>query len=160
MEAHHLSDEEKESGKGRSQVMNLLILDTGTIAGLATKVWNLTNAMIGRKSALNCNTRFASMLTVVVLIGTYMLWQLFGISSFVGIGFIPLMSPFGYYIAKNIYRKSYLGSRLTVSVADRTECDKSWARTRDARIGGIKEMLMSMKVIKVCRAFAGERISR
>lgn len=50
MEAQHLSDEDKESGKGRSQVMNLLIIDTGTIAGLATRIWNLTNALIGCKS--------------------------------------------------------------------------------------------------------------
>ena len=48
MEAHHLTNEEKEMGKGRSQVMNLLTIDTGTIAGMATKVWDITNAIITR----------------------------------------------------------------------------------------------------------------
>jgi hypothetical protein len=51
MEAHHLTDEETESGKGRSQVMNLLTIDSGMIASLATKVWDLTNALISRECA-------------------------------------------------------------------------------------------------------------
>jgi hypothetical protein len=51
MEAHHLSDEDREStAKGRSQVMNILTIDTGTIASLATKVWKISNALIGGTS--------------------------------------------------------------------------------------------------------------
>jgi len=49
VEAHTLSEEDTASGKGRSQILNLLTVDTGTIAGLATHVWGASNAFIDRE---------------------------------------------------------------------------------------------------------------
>ncbi|RXK39910.1 hypothetical protein M231_02844 [Tremella mesenterica] len=96
MEAHNVTDDEKSSGsKGRSQVMNLLTIDTGTIASLGTHTWNLTNAIIG------------------LVIGIYFLYSMLGISAFVGILCIPLSTPASYYVARQIYKCDKKLSRAT-----------------------------------------------
>ena len=61
------------------------------------------------------------------------MYQMLGVSAFVGIACVPLAAPLSTYVAKNIYR-----------------CDKAWARHRDARTAAIKEFLLGVKVIKVC----------
>ncbi len=47
-ETHHASDADRSPGEGRSQVMNLLTIDTNTIASLATIAPNVTNSIISR----------------------------------------------------------------------------------------------------------------
>lgn len=47
-ETHHASDADRSTGEGRSQVMNLLTIDTNTIASLATIAPNVTNSIISR----------------------------------------------------------------------------------------------------------------
>lgn len=46
METHLSSDADRSTGEGRSQVMNLLTIDTNTVASLATIAPNVTNSMI------------------------------------------------------------------------------------------------------------------
>ena len=52
VETHLASDEERAKGKGRSQVMNLLTIDNGTVASLATIAPNVTNSIISCKHDL------------------------------------------------------------------------------------------------------------
>lgn len=49
MEAQNLSEEDTKAGKGRAQVMNLLTIDTNTVASMATYVWGISNGLIRRK---------------------------------------------------------------------------------------------------------------
>lgn len=49
MEAQNLSEEDTKAGKGRAQVMNLLTIDTNTVASLATYIWGISNGLIRRK---------------------------------------------------------------------------------------------------------------
>ncbi|ORX40310.1 hypothetical protein BD324DRAFT_607321 [Kockovaella imperatae] len=114
VETHLASEEDREDGKGRSQVMNLLTIDNNTIASIATIAPNVTNSAIS------------------LLIGVAFLYQMLGVSAFVGIACVPLSSPLSTYVAKNIYH-----------------CDKAWARHRDARTAAIKEFLLGVKVIKL-----------
>jgi len=67
-----------------------------------------------------------------VAIGLGFLYQMLGVSAFIGVAAVPLAAPLSTYVAKNIYR-----------------CDKAWARHRDARTAAIKEFLLGVKVIKV-----------
>lgn len=49
MEAQHLtSEEDQKANKGRAQVMNLLTIDVGTVASMATYTWNISNGIIQR----------------------------------------------------------------------------------------------------------------
>ncbi|WVO18186.1 hypothetical protein L204_105890 [Cryptococcus depauperatus] len=86
-EAHNVKDDDKQSqGQGRSQVMNLLTIDTGTIAGMATHLWNFTNGII------------------TLLIGAAMLYSMLGVSALAGIVCVPLGAPPFYLISQFIYR--------------------------------------------------------
>ena len=114
VETHLASDEDRASGKGRSQVMNLLTIDNNTIASIATIAPNVTNSVIS------------------LAIGVGFLYGMLGVSAFVGIACIPLSAPMSTYVAKNIY-----------------QCDRAWARHRDARTAAIKEFLLGVKVIKL-----------
>lgn len=49
MEAQNLSEEDTKAGKGRAQVMNLLTIDTNTVASMATYVWGISNGLIRRE---------------------------------------------------------------------------------------------------------------
>lgn len=49
IEAHNLTDKQTEEGKGRSQIINLLTIDSGSMAGLSCHLWNASNALIARK---------------------------------------------------------------------------------------------------------------
>lgn len=44
-----MSEEDTKAGKGRAQVMNLLTIDTNTVASMATYVWGISNGLIRRK---------------------------------------------------------------------------------------------------------------
>lgn len=50
MEAQNLSEEDTKAGKGRAQVMNLLTIDTNTVASMATYVWGISNGLLRRMS--------------------------------------------------------------------------------------------------------------
>ena len=112
--------------------MNLLTIDTNTVASLATIAPNVSNSII------SCWSIFPDIgvplikIGLVVLIGVGFLYSMLGISAFVGIACVPLSAPVSAYVARNIYR-----------------CDKAWARHRDARTAAIKEFLLGIKVIKV-----------
>jgi hypothetical protein len=89
------------------QVMNLLTIDTNTIASLATRIFNFTNA------GLSCEFDFrhaigdglkANGTSSQVVIGLTFLYSLLGWSTFVGIAFVPLFAPCSYLISKFIYR--------------------------------------------------------
>nr|XP_018262736.1 uncharacterized protein I303_04216 [Kwoniella dejecticola CBS 10117]OBR84894.1 hypothetical protein I303_04216 [Kwoniella dejecticola CBS 10117] len=87
LEAHNVKDGDKaDLNKGRSQVMNLMTIDTGTIASMATHLWNFANGM------------------VTLVIGVGMLYGMLGISALVGIACIPLSTPLSYLVSKLIYR--------------------------------------------------------
>nr|XP_019007523.1 uncharacterized protein I206_07785 [Kwoniella pini CBS 10737]OCF46304.1 hypothetical protein I206_07785 [Kwoniella pini CBS 10737] len=87
LEAHNVKDGEKaDLNQGRSQVMNLMTIDTGTIAAMATHTWNFANGMIA------------------LIIGVGMLYSMLGISALVGIACIPLSTPLSYLVSKLIYR--------------------------------------------------------
>jgi ABC-type multidrug transport system fused ATPase/permease subunit len=116
---------EASKKQGRSQVMNLLTIDTGAIASLATHVWHVTNALVN------------------LVVGFWLLYSMLGISAIIGIGCIPILSSFTAILAKFIYCKS-----TPLSSAD-LDCDKSLARARDTRTGAVKEFLAGIKVIKV-----------
>ena len=68
--------------------MNLLTIDTGTIASLGTHVWSITNALVN------------------LIIGFWLLYSMLGISAVVGIGCIPLLSSLTTVLAKFIYCQS------------------------------------------------------
>lgn len=65
--------------------MNLLTIDTGTIASLGTYVWSITNSLVN------------------LVIGFWLLWSMLGVSAAVGIGCIPLLSSLTTILAKFIY---------------------------------------------------------
>ena len=50
VEAHNLTEAATQAGKGRSQIINLLTIDSGSMASLATHVWNATNAIVACES--------------------------------------------------------------------------------------------------------------
>lgn len=52
-EAYHLSEAETKEGKGSSQVMNLITVDCDRFGALATKIWNISNALIACKHTCN-----------------------------------------------------------------------------------------------------------
>ncbi|KIY31831.1 hypothetical protein I305_05795 [Cryptococcus gattii E566] len=79
--------EEKTRGmQGRSQVMNLLTIDTNTVASLATHTWSFANGV------------------TTLIIGASMLYGMLGLSAFVGIACVPLSTPLTWLVAKLIYR--------------------------------------------------------
>ncbi|WWD17007.1 hypothetical protein CI109_101443 [Kwoniella shandongensis] len=85
MEAHHVDpNDESKQGQGRSQIMNLLTIDTGMVASLANESWNLSNG------------------TITLLIGVISLYSMLGVSAFVGIACIPLSAPLSVIVAKQI----------------------------------------------------------
>lgn len=43
------STEDEKANKGRSQVMNLLTIDTTTVSSMATYVWTITNGIVRRR---------------------------------------------------------------------------------------------------------------
>ncbi|WVQ79444.1 hypothetical protein IAT38_001542 [Cryptococcus sp. DSM 104549] len=87
MEAHNVSDEKKaNAGKGRSQVMNLMTVDSGTVASMATRSWNFCNGV------------------VTLLIGISMMYSMLGFSALVGIACVPLSMPLSYMVSRRIYR--------------------------------------------------------
>ncbi|WVQ99735.1 hypothetical protein IAU59_006877 [Kwoniella sp. CBS 9459] len=115
LEAHNVAEGDKDAqSRGRSQVMNLLTIDTGTVASMAIHTWGFANGLI------------------TLIIATAMLYSMLGVSAFVGIACIPLTMPLSYINSKLIY-----------------QCDKEWARARDARTGALKELLLGIKVIKL-----------
>ncbi|WRT66672.1 uncharacterized protein IL334_003632 [Kwoniella shivajii] len=115
LEAHNVSGKDKNAeNQGRSQVMNLLTIDTGTIAAMATHIWGFVNGV------------------VTLLIAVVMLYNMLGVSAFVGIACVPLSIPLSWLVSRYIY-----------------QCDKEWARARDARTGALKEFLLGIKVIKL-----------
>ncbi|OXB35182.1 ATP-dependent bile acid transporter [Cryptococcus neoformans] len=100
LEAHNTIDSNSDNGKerkgtkekktsearGRSQVMNLLTIDTNTVASLATHTWSFTNGI------------------TTLIIGASMLYGMLGVSAFVGIACVPLSTPLTWLVAKLIYR--------------------------------------------------------
>lgn len=46
MEAHHLTDKEREDNEGRSQILNLLMIDSEKISTIASRFWSITNAIL------------------------------------------------------------------------------------------------------------------
>ena len=64
------------------------------------------------------------------------MYNLLGVSAFVGIALIPALMPFSFLLGRVIY-----------------QLDRAWSQARDARINSVKEMLMSIKVVKVRAAF-------
>jgi hypothetical protein len=90
LEAKKDSDEAAKN-QGRSQVMNLLTIDTGAIASLGIYTWNITNALVN------------------LVIGFWLLYSMLGISAVVGIGCIPLLSSLTTILAKFIYCMSLAG---------------------------------------------------
>ncbi|KAL7420559.1 hypothetical protein Q5752_004510 [Cryptotrichosporon argae] len=85
METHHSMDAAKQA-KGRAQVMNLLTSDIGTIGGLATLIWSVTNNLLG------------------LIIGLYLFWSMLGPSSIVAIAVIPLNLPLMLWISRLTYK--------------------------------------------------------
>ncbi|WVW84262.1 hypothetical protein I302_106292 [Kwoniella bestiolae CBS 10118] len=87
LEAHNVTSGEKaDDNQGRSQVMNLLTIDTGIVASMATHIWNFGNGII------------------TLIIGVVMLYSMLGVSALVGIACIPLSMPLSYLVSKLIYR--------------------------------------------------------
>ena len=66
--------------------MNLLTIDAGTIAGLATNIWNITNAIIA------------------LVVGIYFMYQMFGISAIIGVACIPLSTPLSFWVSQHSFR--------------------------------------------------------
>ncbi|ODO08343.1 ATP-dependent bile acid transporter [Cryptococcus wingfieldii CBS 7118] len=128
LEAHNVDvDDKTQDNRGRSQVMNLLSIDANTVASLATRLWDFANGM------------------TTLVIGTGMLYKLFGVSAFVGIVCVPLSTPLSWLVSKLIYK-----------------CDKEWMRARDARTGALKEFLLGIKVIKLnaWEPYFGARVAK
>ncbi|TYJ53022.1 hypothetical protein B9479_006351 [Cryptococcus floricola] len=128
LEAHNVdADDKTQDQRGRSQVMNLLSIDANTVASLATRLWNFANGM------------------TTLVIGTGMLYKLFGVSAFAGIVCVPLSTPLTWLVSKLIYK-----------------CDKEWMRARDARTGALKEFLLGIKVIKLnaWEPYFGARVAK
>lgn len=115
--------------------MNLLTIDTNTVASLATHTWSFANGITtctyyvlylaesGHPSipvppsfpflhfphllCLSIYLNPVKALTVqsVVIIGASMLYGMLGITAFVGIACVPLSTPLTWLVAKLIYRK-------------------------------------------------------
>ncbi|BEI85636.1 hypothetical protein CcaverHIS002_0510370 [Cutaneotrichosporon cavernicola] len=86
MEAQHLtSEEDQKANKGRAQVMNLLTIDVGTVASMATYIWNISNGIIQ------------------LIIGLVFMYNMLGSSSAVALLCVPLFAPISAWIAKRIY---------------------------------------------------------
>jgi hypothetical protein len=96
---------------------------------------------------------------VVGLSGGF-LYSMFSWSALVAIATIPLMSPLSGFVARLTYseyqtsslrhvRKSTSVVRGPYTVETCVECDKALAEARDARIGAMRELLISVKMIKV-----------
>ena len=85
-EAHNLEKDETRIRKGKSQVVNLLTIDSIQIASMATRVWAISNAMIS------------------LCLGTYLLYGMFGVSAFIGIAVVPLSTPLSFYVSRTTYR--------------------------------------------------------
>jgi hypothetical protein len=49
MDAQHVSDEDREKNRGKSQVLNLLMIDSTTISTLGSNFWNVSNAVLSCK---------------------------------------------------------------------------------------------------------------
>ncbi|WVR06775.1 hypothetical protein IAU60_003810 [Kwoniella sp. DSM 27419] len=86
LEAHNVTEGNKQKNQGRSQVMNLLTIDTNLIASMAVSTWSFANGII------------------TLIIGTGLLISMLGISAFVGIACVPLSFPLSYLVSKAIYR--------------------------------------------------------
>ncbi|EIW65942.1 hypothetical protein TREMEDRAFT_35671 [Tremella mesenterica DSM 1558] len=114
LESTESSDNDELKTRSRSQILNLLTIDNWTLSTLQHLVWGLPNN------------------TINLLIGTYFLYSMLGISALVGIACIPIFAPLPYFVGKLIYR-----------------CDRAWAKARDARTNAVKEFLMSVKVVKL-----------
>ncbi|RXK39909.1 hypothetical protein M231_02843 [Tremella mesenterica] len=114
LESTESSDSDELKTRSRSQILNLLTIDNWTLSTLQHLVWGLPNN------------------TINLLIGTYFLYSMLGISALVGIACIPIFAPLPYFVGKLIYR-----------------CDRAWAKARDARTNAVKELLMSVKVVKL-----------
>lgn len=80
--------------------------------------------------------------SLIVLIGGFFLWNMLGISALAGILLIPAMAPLTAWNARKIYGRSS-------PINAEAECDKVWARCRDARTSATKELITSIKPIKV-----------
>ena len=106
-------------GKGRAEIMNLLLNDNNKVASLATVFPNITNSII------------------TIMVGSYLLWSMLGISAFIGLCVIPLSIPVSMFIS----RKTLAANRGLMGA-------------RDTRIKEIREFLTNSKVIKL-NAFEG-----
>jgi ABC-type multidrug transport system fused ATPase/permease subunit len=95
LEAKKDSDEASKK-QGRSQVMNLLTIDTGAIASLAIHIWHVTNALVN------------------LVIGFWLLYSMLGLSAIIGIGCIPILSSFTAILAKFIYCKSMTARQMLI----------------------------------------------
>jgi hypothetical protein len=97
--------------------------------------------------------------SVVGLSGGF-LYSMFSWSAVVAIATIPLMSPLSGFVTRLTYseyrsssprvvRKSLPSLEALIPSETCVECDKALAKARDARIGAMRELLISVKVIKV-----------
>ncbi|ORX35588.1 hypothetical protein BD324DRAFT_682363 [Kockovaella imperatae] len=85
-EAHNLKEGDRDVRKGKTQVVNLLTIDSSQIGGLATRIWAVSNA------------------TISLVFGVYVLYGMLGVSSLVGIAVVPLSSPLSFYVSRACYR--------------------------------------------------------
>jgi hypothetical protein len=81
--------------------MNLLTIDVGTVAGLATHVWSLTNAVVICEKLFRCKEQ--TLISREVFVGTAFMYRMFGIAAFIGIACVPLSAPASIWVAKQIY---------------------------------------------------------
>jgi hypothetical protein len=131
--------------------MNLLTIDVGTVASIATQVWNVTNSIISCE-ALTSHANLIS--TADARRSDY--WYRLSVSDVwcQCLHRIGLCAPQCTNLV--LGRKdelSYVSTAFDVGshlLTHLTGCDRAWARATDARVGAIKEFLLGYKVIKVC----------
>lgn len=103
MEAQHLtSEEDQKANKGRAQVMNLLTIDTGTVASMATYIWGISNGIIQCEQRWPSYRVYTRELTAVI-IGLVFMYNMLGSSSAVALLCVPMFAPISAWIAKRIY---------------------------------------------------------
>ena len=83
-----------------------------------------------------------------MVFGVVFLYQMFGISAFIGIACVPLSTPLSFYVSRQSYRKRPRFPNISPLFLT-PGADRAWARARDARVSAIKEFLLCYKVIKV-----------
>ncbi|KAG7528989.1 hypothetical protein FFLO_05847 [Filobasidium floriforme] len=96
------------------------------------QILNLINVDVGVVASLA--KRILTLSNAILMLGLSggFLYSMFSWSALVAIATIPLMSPLSGFVARLTYK-----------------CDKALAEARDARIGAMRELLISVKVIKL-----------